>query len=182
MGNFKPKSVLGDPVLKGEVTVASFFRIKGENVLLFVKRCLAICIASFAIVIIAGCEHAEQSGRLDITLVIDSSGSMRKNDRENLRITGAKQVIDLACSGDRIRLREFSQTTSLVAGLKIKGGKSCRLLIEKAESISSTGGATDIIQALEKAWDDLNSDPQPDLQRYIVLLTDGQIQIIRGCY
>jgi len=152
--------------------------IKRESVLLFVK--LPLAITYLVVVIVAGCGRVEKSGRLDITLVIDSSGSMSTNDQENLRITGAKQIIDLSRPGDRIRLRKFSTTTSLVAEpTEIKGGKSRRFLIKKAESIS-IGGATDITQALERAWDDLDSDPQPDLQRYIVLLTDGKIEGLSG--
>ncbi|NQE53382.1 hypothetical protein C5S29_07295 [ANME-1 cluster archaeon GoMg3.2] len=44
---------------------------------------------------------------LDVTLIIDSSGSMRSNDPEGYRKTAAKYFVDLANTGDKICVADF---------------------------------------------------------------------------
>ena len=61
--------------------------------------------------------NAQARGNIDVALVIDSSGSMKKTDPRSLRIPAAKLFISLLDSNDRAAVLSFSDKGHPIAGL-----------------------------------------------------------------
>lgn len=118
----------------------------------------------------------DEVGNIDVVLVIDTSGSMARNDPENLRLPAAKLFIDLASVGDRfgiITMAGANNTRALTPEMvTISGPQSREQLKEIVSAASESSGFTHMGDALNLAYDLLANVPA-NQQRFVVLLTDG---------
>ncbi|NEV62060.1 VWA domain-containing protein [Thiorhodococcus minor] len=109
-------------------------------------------------------------------MLIDVSGSMRKNDPENLRVPALRLVNELLPEGARAGVWLFAEKTEVLAppGDVDKGWK--RKTGARLDRIHSRGLLTDIEQAITTAvtgWDAAAGDDE----RHLVLLTDGLVDV-----
>ncbi|MFT7675746.1 MAG: hypothetical protein ACI845_004173 [Gammaproteobacteria bacterium] len=115
----------------------------------------------------------------DIRVVIDVSGSMKKTDPLNLRIPALKMLNGLIPAGSYAGVWNFGRYVNM----SVKWGKVDEAWRKQADigaaKIHSNGLYTDIESALARAtlgWDKAD----PNEQRSIILLTDGQVDISKN--
>lgn len=109
----------------------------------------------------------------DIVLIIDSSGSMADNDRQEKRKDAANQFIDLADSNVQIGVVDFDYGAVTLAELTFPIGDGKRDLKNAVDTIDANGG-TNIDAGLREGFKVLSDSTTFTARRAAVLLTDGQ--------
>ncbi len=120
--------------------------------------------------------RADVHDKADVRILIDVSGSMKKNDPENLRRPALRLLVGLLPPDTRAGVWTFGQYVNMQIPLgqvdkawKAKARKS-------SESIGSPGQYTNIEDALKRATEDW-SGPAGPYRRSVILLTDGMVDI-----
>lgn len=112
----------------------------------------------------------------DLRVLIDVSGSMKKNDPNNLRVPAVRLLVGLLPDDVSAGIWTFGQrvTSTVPVGKVDKGWR------EKArgaaKKIHSREMFTDIEQALKQATSDWSA-PDPRFRRNVILLTDGLVDV-----
>lgn len=115
---------------------------------------------------------------LDIVLVMDSSGSMKKNDPNDLRKPAAKLLLSLLGKEDRASIVSFSDQGYPVAYLTQTDSQlNNQLLFEAVEKISNKGAYTNLAGAIEAATRVYEQDWQSDRKHVVVLMSDGKMDL-----
>ncbi len=112
----------------------------------------------------------------DVRVVIDVSGSMKKNDPGNLRVPAVKLLTGLLPPDARAGVWTFGQSVNMLVPLKPVTPQWQAQANSLADQIDYRGQFTHIGLALSKVsegWD----KPAPATQRHILLLTDGVVDI-----
>ncbi|MCP4410541.1 MAG: VWA domain-containing protein [Gammaproteobacteria bacterium] len=112
----------------------------------------------------------------DLRVLIDVSGSMKKNDPNNLRVPAVRLLVGLLPDDVSAGIWTFGQrvTSTVPVGKVDKGWR------EKArgaaKKIHSREMFTDIEEALKRATSDWSA-PDPRFRRNVILLTDGLVDV-----
>ena len=115
----------------------------------------------------------------DMRLVIDISGSMKKTDPENLRIPASKLLLNLAKDETQFGVWTFGQYVNMLVPHKPVEPAWRENALNRVEQINSVALFTNIGEALAKA--SLNqTEPDPQWDRTIVLLSDGMVDISKN--
>jgi Ca-activated chloride channel homolog len=124
----------------------------------------------YALVTITPPSIVRASYHRDLTLLIDSSGSMSGQPIEIAkRVAGA--LLRSLEAGDRFEVWHFSNSPSQVSrGFEDASSSSIERSIQSIEAIQ-TGGGTEMVEAVKRALTPLRRDSQ----RQVVLITDGEI-------
>ncbi|HFD81508.1 MAG TPA: VWA domain-containing protein [Gammaproteobacteria bacterium] len=120
---------------------------------------------------------AEGDGGVDAVLIMDSSGSMAKNDPDRLRVPAAKMFMSLLGDGDRIGLVSFSDNGYPVLHLTAPGPKTNARILASADKVSSKGVYTNLYAALEKGLAMLDSEGREGQEKILVLMSDGKMDV-----
>lgn len=115
----------------------------------------------------------------DVRIVVDISGSMRKNDPHNLRIPAAELLIDLLPDNSKAGLWTFGKYVNMLVKHDYVSAGWKRNAKIKAKKINSIAMYTNIGEAVEVAsvgW----LEPDPRYERSIILLTDGKVDISKS--
>jgi uncharacterized protein (TIGR03503 family) len=116
------------------------------------------------------------SAPADIRVLIDISGSMKKNDPNNLRVPAVNLLTELIPDGDQAGVWTFGQYVNmLIKHQKVDSAwrKNAR---QKAKEINSVALYTNIGGVLEKSSDDFSKGA--DFKNtHFILLTDGMVDI-----
>jgi hypothetical protein len=124
--------------------------------------------------------HTGHAGNesIDVVLVMDSSGSMKKTDPLSLRIPAAKLFVSLLKEQDRAGVVSFSDTAYPIIHLTpVNSAENKDLLFDAAEKITSDGLYTNLHDALSKGFDALSQDNKAERARIIVLMSDGMMDV-----
>jgi len=112
----------------------------------------------------------------DVRVVIDISGSMKKNDPQNLRSPAIRMLVGLMPHNAKSGIWTFGKYTNM----QVKHGKVTsswkKLAMAESKKIHSRGLFTNIEDALKKStrgWD----KPNRKEQRHLILLTDGMVDV-----
>lgn len=124
----------------------------------------------YALVTVLPPEVPARTVQRDLTILLDSSGSM-----EGVPLALAKQVVATLLlslrTGDRFELLSFgSRVEDLVGGACRVDANTLRRALECLDAVEARGG-TEMRQAVARALNPL----RPDAQRQVVLVTDGYI-------
>ncbi len=136
--------------------------------------CLGVWITPFANAVENMSAETEKVS--DVRILIDMSGSMKKNDPDNLRVPALRLITQLIPEGQQAGVWSFGQYVNML----IKQGKVDAAWKDKAyklaDGINSKGLFTNIASVLEKStWD--WKKPDDKTNRSIILLTDGVVDI-----
>lgn len=112
----------------------------------------------------------------DVRVVVDISGSMKKNDPKNLRIPAVRLLTNLLPSNAYAGIWTFGQFVNDLVPSQVVSNEFRRLATTKAGEINSAGLFTNIGGALERAAKDWRGK-EPAGPRHIILLTDGVVDI-----
>jgi hypothetical protein len=113
----------------------------------------------------------------DAVLLMDSSGSMAKNDPGKLRVPAAKMFMSLLGEQDRIGLISFSDNGYPVLHLTAPSSDNSARILASADKVSSRGVYTNLYAALAKGVAMLDKESQPERDRILVLMSDGKMDV-----
>jgi len=115
---------------------------------------------------------------MDVVLLMDSSGSMKKTDPNFLRNPAAKLFISLLGDEDRVSVVSFSDNGYPVSYLSsAKNIGSQQRHFAAVDKISTKGAYTNIPAALDTAMKVYRRNAKPDRQLHLILMTDGKIDV-----
>lgn len=113
---------------------------------------------------------------LDIVLVLDSSGSMKKNDPKRMRVEAARMFVTLLDEQDQVAIVSFSGKASSKEGLvSLKSYHNEQALLKSIETVSANGSYTNIHEALRKGYQLLKRSKRKE--KIIVLMSDGKMDV-----
>ncbi|NNM01127.1 MAG: VWA domain-containing protein, partial [Gammaproteobacteria bacterium] len=110
----------------------------------------------------------------EVRVLIDVSGSMKKNDPANLRVPALRLLTELLPEDATAGVWMFAQDTAALIPTAEAGAGWKKQAAQAAERVHSRGLLTDIEAALSAATGDWQPAPQ-DQRRHIILLTDGVV-------
>jgi len=122
-------------------------------------------------------EAAGKTGGVDAVLLIDSSGSMAKNDPDKLRVPAAKMFMSLLGEEDRLGLISFSDNGYPVLHLTAPGPKTNARILSSADRVSSRGVYTNLHAAVEKGLAMLDKEGREGQEPMLVLMSDGKMDV-----
>ena len=112
----------------------------------------------------------------DVRVIIDISGSMKKNDPQNLRRPALELLVQLFPEGSKAGVWTFGQWVNNLVPSKNVDSTWRTAAFPQAAKINSVALRTNIPAALEKAMDDIgNLDPRYKV--HLILLTDGMVDV-----
>jgi uncharacterized protein (TIGR03503 family) len=114
--------------------------------------------------------------KADVRILIDVSGSMKKNDPENLRRPALRLLVGLLSSETRAGVWTFGQYVNMQIPLGKVDSAWKKRARKSSKSIGSPGQFTNIEDALKRSTEDWNGSPGP-YRRSVILLTDGMVDI-----
>ena len=116
------------------------------------------------------------SNQMDIRVLIDVSGSMKKTDPNNLRIPALQVLTQLLPIGSKAGVWQFANTPKIIVPHGVVNTQWQQQASIAAQQISSIGQFTDIGAALQAA--SFNAQDQTQgRQLHIILLTDGMVDV-----
>lgn len=139
---------------------------------------VVICYSLVCLAVVLLYTPAEAIPPVDIVFLIDSSGSMKKNDHQHLRLKAAQLFTFLSNNADRITVVDFStDPVVLVEGMSLSSTSNREHIHERIGSIGNQGDWTDIIAALDTAFQILRRTTDPSRRAAVILLTDGEMSL-----
>ncbi len=132
---------------------------------------------SFIILTSISTVHAKEQA-LDVALVLDTSGSMKSTDPQQLRSQAAKLFIQLLDRKDRVSLVSFSNRAYPVTQfLSLDAQKNEQLLFRAIDKLTSTGQYTNLHDALLRGYELLTQKSNNSKGRTIILMSDGKMDL-----
>ena len=120
-----------------------------------------------------------ETPKADIRLLIDISGSMKKNDPANLRIPAVSLLTELIPDGDKAGVWTFGQWVNHLVKHQVVDDAWRDYAKKEAKKINSVALYTNIGAVLEKASDDFYKQDADFSNTHFILLTDGMVDIDR---
>ncbi len=114
----------------------------------------------------------------DVRMVIDISGSMKKNDPKNLRRPALDMLVKLLPQGSKAGVWSFGQYVNMLVPHQMVDDEWANKASQASSKINSIAQYTNIGEALEKAAYDFQQSDDT-YQKHIILLTDGMVDINR---
>ncbi len=124
--------------------------------------------------ILWGLAAAAVAAPQDVMLVLDNSGSMRKNDPDHLAAAAVKDFIDRQANDTRVGLIVFASRPDLLSGLTPLTDDRSGLRAD-LRKLDYSGRYTDTASALERALYELRMNGREGAAKSIILMTDGII-------
>ncbi len=114
----------------------------------------------------------------DVRVLIDVSGSMKRNDPNNLRQPALELLVELLPDGGKAGVWTFGKYVNMLVPHKPINNEWRRTAKKAAATIKSVALYTNIGEAIEKASFDYQN-PKPGFKTSFILLTDGVVDISR---
>lgn len=139
-------------------------------------RAACIALLLFCLHQLAYTAESVKQKRSDVRVLIDISGSMKKNDPENLRIPALKIITNLMPKGSEAGVWAFGKYVNMLVPIKQVDNQWQANANKAADKINSAGLFTNIGDAMSKSSWDWNK-PDDSESRSMILLTDGMVDI-----
>lgn len=128
---------------------------------------LAFCMSSTA--------PAGQEAGQEIVLLIDNSGSMRKNDPRSLTKQAVARFVQSSPAGSRVALIMFDKKVEVLAPLTPINETTRLDLLTRLDRIDFKGPLTNSGEALRRAIEMLKQAGAPERKKTVVFMSDGII-------
>ncbi|MFV1952005.1 MAG: VWA domain-containing protein [Nitrospinota bacterium] len=144
-----------------------------------IEKKAIIFIAIFGIIsFISDTSYPLEKNDIDVVLVMDSSGSMKKTDPLTLRIPAAKLFISLLDKNDRTGVISFRDKGYPIIYLThVDSEINKDRLLKATDMISSKGLYTNLYDAFTKGLEVLSKDKRPGRAQIIILMSDGMMDV-----
>ena len=109
----------------------------------------------------------------DVILVLDNSGSMKKNDPQFLLAQAVNEFISELDDSTRLAIIIFDQNVKIAVPLTLVNDESRSTILDSLQQINYTGQYTDSPAAIERAIYDLKTNGRVEAKKLIVFMTDG---------
>lgn len=109
----------------------------------------------------------------DIVLVLDNSGSMKKNDPEFIAKQAVVEFISGLDEATRVAVIIFDQTVRVAVPLVDMSETTRETILQSLDQINYKGLYTDSPAGIERAIYELKTNGRMDAQKIIVFMTDG---------
>lgn len=109
----------------------------------------------------------------DVVMVLDNSGSMKKNDPDFLVTKAVSEFISSLDSQTRIAVVIFDQNISLAVPLTTLSTEARDTVLSALDKVNYKGLFTDSPAAIERAIYELKNNGRDGAQKSIVFMTDG---------
>jgi pSer/pThr/pTyr-binding forkhead associated (FHA) protein/Mg-chelatase subunit ChlD len=113
----------------------------------------------------------------DVVLVLDNSGSMKKNDPQFLTKHAVTEFINNLDESTRVSIIIFDQDVRTVVPLTEISSSSRQYLLDSLSQINYRGLYTNSPAAIESAIYDLKNNGREEARKVIVFMTDGIVDI-----
>ena len=137
------------------------------RIITYLFAILAFCMSSTA--------PAEQETGQEIVLLIDNSGSMRKNDPQSLTKQAVAQFVQSSPAGSRVALVMFDKKIEVLAPLTPINETTRLDLLTRLDRIDFKGQLTNSGEALRRAIETLKQPGGPEGKKTVVFMSDGII-------
>jgi hypothetical protein len=115
---------------------------------------------------------------MDVVLVMDSSGSMKKTDPLSLRIPAAKLFVSLLDKDDRAAVVSFTDKgIELIPLTDIDNNENREKLMNAIDKITSDGLYTNLYEAFDSGYNILSKGNNAGREKIIVLMSDGMMDV-----
>jgi len=118
-------------------------------------------------------ENAESQMKKDVILVLDNSGSMKKNDPQFLTKQAVTEFINKLDESTRAAIIIFDQDVHMAVPLTEISSASRQGLLDSLSKINYRGLYTNSPAAIESAIYDLKNNGREEARKIIVFMTDG---------
>ena len=118
-------------------------------------------------------ENAESHLKKDVILVLDNSGSMKKNDPQFLTKQAVTEFINKLDESTRVAIIIFDQDVRMAVPLTEITSASRQGLLDSLSKINYRGLYTNSPAAIESAIYDLKNNGREEARKIIVFMTDG---------
>lgn len=138
---------------------------------------VSLVLATIAVPAVSAQQQPAVDTRIDVTLVIDNSGSMQDNDPRNIRISAAKMFTSLMLEGDQIGVVSMGDRDSTRAYVSLTAPQqltiTSRTLDDALAVPDLLSNWTYMGEALDLAAQVMENSARYNRQRAIIFLTDG---------
>jgi Mg-chelatase subunit ChlD len=118
-------------------------------------------------------QNGSNGNGVDISFLMDTSGSMSSNDPNNLRVQAAKLFVDKMTTSDGAAVVGFEDVATRYIGLtRLDTASNRSAVLQALDSTAIAGGGTNIQAAVEEAITILTGN-LPGRARVALLLSDG---------
>jgi len=115
---------------------------------------------------------------MDVALVLDTSGSMKKNDPNQLREQAAKLFVSLLSRKDKVSVIGFSNRAYPITPLlSLNSRKNESKLLNAIEKMNTNGRYSNLHDAIQGGYDLLKQYKSADRMRHIILMSDGKMDL-----
>ncbi|UCD36399.1 MAG: VWA domain-containing protein, partial [Nitrospiraceae bacterium] len=148
------------------------------KITLIVRIMLIVALLAGSSCLLPSVIHADGDSGVDVVIVMDSSGSMKKTDPASLRIHAARLFISLLGKHDRAGVVSFSDRGYPLLGLTHTDSEENReKLVSAVSSISSDGRYTNLYAALYEGLSLLSHNRRAGGTPIIILMSDGMMDV-----
>jgi len=120
---------------------------------------------------------AQTTPGIDVVLLVDDSGSMKKNDPSGLRKQAAKLFLTLLNKNDQAALVSFSRQANTLASLMPASKKNIDNQLKPAvDKLSAKGSHTNLHDALTKGYSLLKKSNSNN-KKVLILMSDGKMDV-----
>ncbi|MEX2523658.1 MAG: VWA domain-containing protein [Gammaproteobacteria bacterium] len=109
----------------------------------------------------------------DVVLVLDNSGSMKKNDPGSLAVRAVREFVSRLEAQTRLAIIIFDQDVHLSMPLARVSDQTRERIADSIDRLDYGGLFTDSPAAIERAIYELKNNGREDAQKFIVFITDG---------
>ena len=114
----------------------------------------------------------------DVVLVLDNSGSMRRNDPHFLIKRTVTEFNDSLAANSRLGIVIFDTKAKMILPLTERSQSGFESLLDRAlQKIDYRGQRTDIPGGLELAMSEMQKERDPDSHSVLIFLTDGIVDV-----
>ena len=143
---------------------------------------LKLCLLLVVLVLVSPVRQilaAETESVSDVSILIDVSGSMKKNDPNNLRSPALRMIVGLLPDGAKAGVWTFAKYVNMLVPHKAVDTDWRVKAMKQSDNIHSYGLFTNIEQVLNKSTAKVKEN-DPHIRRSIILLSDGLVDISKN--
>ncbi|HIN81315.1 MAG TPA: VWA domain-containing protein [Chromatiales bacterium] len=137
----------------------------GRNLVALLALCMSLLLVA-----------AQAAPVPDVRVVVDISGSMKKNDPQNLRVPAVRLLVSLLPQGTQAGIWTFGALTNMLVKHGPVDAQWKKAATKAAGDIKSVAMFTNLEEALKRSTRDWK-EPDPATRRHLIVLTDGMVDV-----